>query len=49
MRYEAVESSITTTVEALEGGGRRTVYVVFLYLNLPSQLLPCLLVFFGMD
>ncbi|CAF9912010.1 MAG: hypothetical protein ALECFALPRED_007804, partial [Alectoria fallacina] len=25
MRYEAVESSITTTVEALEGGGRRTV------------------------
>ncbi|CAD6568426.1 MAG: hypothetical protein ASARMPREDX12_001408 [Alectoria sarmentosa] len=27
MRYEAVESSITTTVEALEGGGTRTVWV----------------------
>ena len=26
-RYEVLESCITTTVEALEGGGKRTVYV----------------------
>ena len=32
MRYEVVESSITTTVEALEGGGTRTVYVLFFLL-----------------
>ena len=32
VRYRVVESGITTTVEGLEGGGRRTVWVFFLFL-----------------
>lgn len=34
IRYEVVESSITTTIEALQGGGKRTVYVdTFFFLD----------------
>ena len=31
VRYRVVESGITTTVEGLEGGGRRTVWVLFCF------------------